>query len=383
MAEPFIPPPYPQDRLTALLRLADALPGGAVDVSIGNPVDPLPGAVLAALRDAAAGPTAYPPSMGTAEFRTAASAYLGRRFGVTVDPAQVIATVGLKEFVVSLPHYLHLRNPQRDTVLYPAISYPSYAMGAQLAGLRAVPVPVDGSWHLDLARVSDEDAERALMLWINEPSNPTATVADSARFDNMASWARARNIVCVSDECYAEFVASAHGARIAPSTVLSSGTAGVLAAHSLSKRSNMAGLRAGFVAGDEDLVHYLGEVRKHAGLMVPTPVQAAAAVALGDDASLDEQWERFARRRGKAIRALEEHGIVHDGGPMVFYLWLRTVDELDDGWELAARLAEAGTLVAPGDLYGAAGADHVRFALAVSDDRLDLAIERLAERAGN
>jgi len=381
MPEPFVLPPYPQDRLTALRRLADALPGGVVDVSVGNPVDPMTPEVLTAFTAAASEATSYPPSVGTPALRADASSYLGRRFAVTIDPEQVIATVGLKEFVVSLPHFLHLRNPQRDTVLYPAISYPSYAMGAQLAGLRAVPVPVDGAWNLDLDRVSNEDAERALLLWINEPANPTATVADAAHFDTLASWARARGIVCVSDECYAEFGASSHGARIAPASVLTAGTAGVLAAHSLSKRSNMAGLRVGFVAGDEELVHYLGEIRKHAGLMVPTPAQAAAVAALDNDAELDAQWERFAHRRRRALEALAEHGIVHDGGPMTFYLWLRTVDELDDGWELAARFAEAGTLVAPGDLFGAAGADHVRFALSVADDRLDLAIERLAERA--
>lgn len=380
MAEPFVPPPYPQDRLTALRRLADALPGGAVDVSVGNPVDAIPDAASAAFVAAAAA-NGYPPSIGTPELRTAASAYLGRRFGVQVDPGQVIATIGLKEFVASLPRFLSLRNPQRDTVLYPAISYPTYAMGAQLAGLRAVGVPLDDTWQLDLARVADEDAERALMVWVNEPSNPTASVADTARLDNYASWARARGIVCVNDECYAEFSAGADGRRVPPATVLASGPSGVLAAHSLSKRSNMAGLRCGFVAGDPELVGYLGEVRRHAGFMVPSPVQAAAAAALDDDDSLTGQWERFARRHERAVKALAEHGIVHDGGPMLFYLWLRTVDELDDGWELAARLAEAGTLVAPGDLYGPAGADHVRFSLAVADDRLDLALERLAQRS--
>jgi aspartate/methionine/tyrosine aminotransferase len=143
----------------------------------------------------------------------------------------------------------------------------------------------------------------------------------------------------------------------------------------------MAGLRCGFAAGDAELVHYLGEVRKHAGMIVSNPSQAAAAVALGDDAHVDEQRERYAKRRALMLPALEAHGLVHDGGPALFYLWLRSAEAADDGWEIAARLAEAGTLVAPGDMYGPAGADHVRLALTQPDDRLELALERLAASA--
>jgi aspartate/methionine/tyrosine aminotransferase len=184
-------------------------------------------------------------------------------------------------------------------------------------------------------------------------------------------------VIVASDECYAEFTYDDAGEPAPPVTALDAGVDGVLAVHSLSKRSNMAGLRAGFVAGDGGLVRYLGEIRKHGGLMTPDPVQAAAAAALGDDAHVDEQRARYAARRKRLAPALEAWGLVHDGGPSTFYLWLRAAEGDEDGWSITGRLAATGLLVAPGDLYGDQGAGHVRLALSVPDDRLDLTIERL------
>lgn len=368
----FVPPPYPHDRLDAFRRLAAVVPGGMVDCSIGNPVDPIPEVVLGALAAAAPEATGYPPTIGSPSLRGAGAAWIARRFGVEISPEQVLAVIGTKEFVASLPRVLHLRDPARDTVLYPAISYPTYAMGAELAGLRAVPVPLDADWHLDLSRISAADAARALVLWTNEPGNPTAAVAAPGAIAATVEWARARGIVVAADECYAEF---SGGEAV---TALASGAAGVLAVHSLSKRSNMAGFRTGFVAGDPDLVRYLGEVRKHAGLMTAAPIQAAAVAALGDDVHVATQRARYTERRELMLAGLAAHGLVHDGGPAPFYLWLRSVDQVDDGWELAARLAESGTLVAPGSLYGPAGADHVRLALTQPTERLQLALDRLA-----
>jgi succinyldiaminopimelate transaminase len=375
---PFVPPPYPHDRLGALKRLADTLPGGVIDCSIGTPMDPMPTAVVEAVAGATAGATGYPPTIGTAAYRGAAAAWIGRRFGVAVDPDDVIACIGTKELVASLPRHLNLRDPSRDVVLYPAIAYPTYEMGARLAGLTPVPVPLDDAWHLDLARVRPEDAARALVLWINEPGNPSGSSATNEQLQAAVAWARERGIIVASDECYAEFTYDAAGESAAPATALTAGADGVLAVHSLSKRSNAAGLRAGFVAGDPELVHYLGEVRKHAGLMVPAPIQAGAVVALSDDVSVAEQRDRYAARRRFMLEGLAPFGYVHDGGPSTFYLWLRR--DADDGWELAAELAAAGVLVAPGDLYGPAGADHIRLALVQPDDRLGLALERLAAR---
>jgi succinyldiaminopimelate transaminase len=375
----YVPPPYPHDRLDDLREVAEQVPGGMVDCSIGTPVDPMPEVAVRALSDSAGAATGYPPSIGSVTLRTAASTWIGRRFGVEIDAGAVIACVGTKEVVASLPRLLSLRDPSRDTVLYPGVSYPTYAMGAELAGLRAVPVPVDDRWRLDLSAVDADDASRALVLWLNDPANPTGITATRDEMCAAVAWARDCGAIVASDECYAEFTFADDGAPADPVTALHASVDGVLAVHSLSKRSNMAGLRAGFVAGDRDLVSYLGEVRKHAGLMVPAPVQAAAAAALGDVEHVDEQRARYAKRRARLLPALEEWGVVHDGGPSTFYLWLRSIDGDETAWSLTSRFAATGTLVAPGDLYGPAGRRHVRLAMSVTDEHVELIARRLAE----
>jgi succinyldiaminopimelate transaminase len=371
----FVPPPYPYERLDQLLAIADAVPGGVVDCSIGTPCDPVPEIVERAAAGALASSMGYPASAGGAPLRAAAADWIGRRFDLRVEPAQIGACVGTKEFVTSLPHWLRLRDPSRDTVLYPAISYPSYEMGATLAGCRAVPVPLDADWHLDFSAIAADDAERALLLWVNEPGNPTSSVATNEQLTAVAQWARARGVIVASDECYVEYAPS-------PATILASGTGDVLALHSLSKRSNAAGFRVGFYAGDGELVDYLVETRKHAGLMVPTAMQAAAVAALGDDVHVETQRRRYRERRALVVDGYARHGLVDDGGPMSFYAWLRSTDGAD-GWEIAARLAAAGTLVSPGDLYGAAGAQHVRVALVQPLERLQLALDRLDAKEGS
>lgn len=381
MPSGFVPPPYPQDRLASLKAAAEALPGGCVDASVGTPVDPMPEVAVAALTAATPGATGYPASIGSIGYREAAADWVARRFGVALGPDDVTACIGTKELVASLPQHLSLRDPSRDTVLYPAVSYPTYAMGATLAGLRAVPVPVGPDWHLDLTRVDPGDAERALLLWLNDPANPTGACATLAEMAANVDWGRRRGIVVASDECYAEFTFAADGSPTAPVTGVATGLDGVLAVHSLSKRSNLAGLRAGFVAGDPTLVRYLGEVRKHAGFMIPTPVQAAAAAALADDAHVAEQRARYAARRTRLTPALAAADLDSVGGPSTFYLWLAS-RRGEDGWQIADRLARtAGLLAAPGDLYGAAGAPHARIALSVRDADLDLVIDRLAAAA--
>jgi succinyldiaminopimelate transaminase len=369
MADPFVPPPYPYERLDALAKLADSLPGGLVDCSIGTPCDPVPDVVIEAVRAAAPASAGYPPSAGTPAYRDAAAGWMARRFDIEVDAGQIGVCLGTKELVGGLPHLLHRRDPARDTVLYPAISYPTYEMGATLAGIRAVPVPLDANWHLDVDAIDPADARRALVLWINEPGNPSASAADDAYLERVVAWGREHGVLIASDECYVEFAPQA-------CTVLREGTSGVLAVHSLSKRSNLAGMRCGFYAGDPGVVRYLVEARKHWGFMAPAPVQAAAVAALGDDDHVAEQRLRYGQRRSLVLDAMESLGYVHDGGPTAFYLWLRSADGVDDGWEMAARFAHAGLLVSPGDLYGPAGADHVRLALVQPTERLRMAVER-------
>ncbi|MDQ3305882.1 MAG: aminotransferase class I/II-fold pyridoxal phosphate-dependent enzyme [Actinomycetota bacterium] len=364
----FSPPAYPHDRLAELAVLAREHPGGMVDLSVGMPVDPPPPGVLEALASSGA-ERGYPASIGTPALREAAVAWLARRFGVDISIAAVAACIGTKELVVGLPHWLRLRRPDRDTVLYPAVSYPSYAMGAALAGCRAVPVPLDDRWRLDTSAISDDDAARALCLWSNTPGNPAGGLDDLAA---VADWGRRAGVSVLSDECYAEFTWDGP-----PRCILQSGSDEVLALHSLSKRSNLAGLRVGFYAGDAELVRYLSEVRKHAGFMVPGPVQAAAVVALADDAHAAAQAERYRARLQRCRALLAEALDLQPGDPGGgFYLWVPAPG--GDAWALARRLAtEAGCLVAPGDFYGPAGAGHVRLAMATSEDRLELVARRL------
>ncbi len=375
MTEPFRPPPYPYDRLAPLVELAGTHPGGAVDLSIGTPCDDPPESVL---RELARSGTerSYPPSIGTVALREAAASWFDRRFGVRIDPAEVAACVGSKELVAGLPHWLRLRDPSRDTVLYPAVSYPSYAMGATLAGCRAVPVAVDDRWRLDLSSVDPDDTARALLLWSNTPGNPAGGLDD---LGSVAEWGRTNGVPVFSDECYAEFTWDGSGAADGRPgrTILSSGLDGVVAVHSLSKRSNLAGLRVGFYAGDPELVHFLSEVRKHAGFMVPGPAQAAAVAALADQAHVDAQRERYDRRLRTIASVLAELGLevtLPGGG---FYLWVPAPG--GDAWALAELLARRlGMVVSPGEFYGDAAPGHVRVAAVQPDDRLDLLVARLA-----
>jgi len=350
-----------------MLGLAAAHDGGSVDLSIGTPFDPPPPAVVEALGSSRT-ERGYPPSLGTVALREAAVGWMARRLGVEVPVVAVAACVGTKEFVATTPQWLRLRSPERDTVLYPAVSYPTYEMGAVLAGCRAVPVPVDPSWRLDLSAVDDADAARALCLWVNTPANPTGALDDLGA---VAAWARARGIPVFSDECYVEFTWD--GPR---HTILEHGLAGVVAVHSLSKRSNLAGLRVGFYAGDPELVHYLAEVRKHVGMMVPGPVQAAAVVALGDDAHVDEQRARYHERLTYFADVLTAQGLDCRVPGGSFYLWARASD--GDAWAAAADLARRGGLVtSPGEFYGSEGAAFLRVALVAPMDRLRLVADRL------
>ncbi len=374
----FVPPIYPYFRLDALKQRAAAAPGGIVDLSVGTPNDPVPDIVIAALAEAGPGAAGYPRAIGAPELREAAAGWMERSFGVSLDAAQVVSVIGTKELVASLPHLLRLRDPSRDTVLYPAVSYPTYAMGAQLGGCRAVPVPLGDGWHLDLSAVSEDDAARALLLWVNEPGNPTGSQSAAGPLGDAVAWARARGIVVASDECYVEFNWDEAGEHVPGATALQAGVDGVLAVHSLSKRSNMAGYRCGFLAGDGDLVAYVASVRTHAGMMVPGPIQAAATVAWADDDHVAVQRARYAERRNYARSRLAEAGLADAGGPSSFYLWARSADPTENGWAVTARLAGTGMLVAAGDLYGDGGGDHVRIALVEPLERLELAFDRVS-----
>jgi aspartate/methionine/tyrosine aminotransferase len=362
----FVPPPYPYDRLDAFLPFAEHFEGGVVDLSVGTPCDPPLQAVIDALSTSGA-ERGYPPSIGTERLRGAIQRWIGRRFDVDVSLSSIAACVGTKEFVGTLPQWLQLRAPDRDTVLYPAISYPTYEMGAILAGCRAVRVPLAPDGGLQLDAIAADDARRALCLWVNSPSNPTGALDDLAA---AAAWGRAHAVPVFSDECYAEFTWDGR-----PRTILEEGLDGVVAVHSLSKRSNLAGVRVGFYAGDAELVHYLREVRKHVGMLVPGPAQAAGAVALDDDDHVVVQRNRYRRRleRAAEIMAKATGGETEMPGGG-FYLWV----DVGDAWAFTERLArEAGALVSPGDFYSTEAAAFVRVAVVQPDPKLELVAQRL------
>ncbi len=315
----------------------------------------------------------YPASAGGPELRRAAADWLVRRFELPpLSPNSVVACVGTKEFVASVPHILRLRQPERDTVLYPEISYPTYAMGAAMAGCRAVPVPpLPGTLGgLDLSAITDEDAARALVLWSNSPSNPTGALGDLGA---EAAWGRAHGVPVFSDECYAEF--TWNGRR---RSILQHGLDGVVAVHSLSKRSNLAGVRVGFYAGDAELVEFLRAVRQHAGLMVPGPAQAAGVAALADDAHVVEQRDRYMERLTFLAKVLGDFGCPVDLPEGGFYLWVPVPVQFRDAWDMAHVLAtRGGILISPGDLYGDDGAGFARIAVVQPMERLQLVASRL------
>jgi len=357
-------PDFPWDRLKPYQQIArGASPDGIVDLSVGTPVDPTPKVVQDALRSAADAP-GYPQTYGTPALRESAARWLARCLGVTgADPAGVLPTIGSKELVAWLPTLLGAG--PGDVVVHPELAYPTYDIGARLAG--AEPVATDGLAALGPRHVA--------IVWLNSPSNPTGRVLPVEHLRKVVAWARERGAVVVSDECYAEFGWDRTPVSVLHPDVCDGSYDGLLAVHSLSKRSNLAGYRAGFVAGDPALVGELLEVRRHAGMMVPGPVQAAAVAALDDDEHVAAQRERYAARRAALRAALVGAGFRVDHSEGGLYLWV-TRDQ--PCWDTVEWLAARGILVAPGDFYGPAGARHVRIAFTATDERVTAAVARLA-----
>ena len=360
-------PAFPWDALAAVAERARAHPGGIVDLSVGTPVDPTPAVVQRALADAADSP-GYPATVGRPETRQACADWLHRRFGVTgLGLSSVLPVVGSKELIASLPTQLGLG--PGDVVVHPRLAYPTYEVGAVLAGARAV--PADALTSLGPERVS--------LVWVNSPSNPTGRVLPVAHLRKMVSWCRERGALLVSDECYLETAwergEAAGAVSVLHPDVCDGDHTGILTVQSLSKRSNLAGYRCAFVAGDPDVVGELLAVRKNLGLMMPGPQQQAMRVALDDDAHVEEQHARYSRRRTQLWTALEAAGFRIDHSEASLYLWA-TRDE--DCWETVAWLAERGILVAPGAFYGADGGRHVRVAFTATDERVAAAVERLS-----
>jgi succinyldiaminopimelate transaminase len=368
-------PEFPWDRLAPASAVAAAHPDGIADLSVGTPVDPVPAVIQAALEGAADSP-GYPLTRGTSSLRAAAADWLARRHGVAASAEAVLPVIGTKEFIAGLPAVLGCA--PGDAVTFPALAYPTYDTGARLAGARAVATDEPdgiGAERTGRATIGAGPVGQIRLAWLNSPSNPTGRVLTPARMRSLVRWARSAGVVLASDECYIDLGFDATPVSVLHPDVCGNSHVGLLAVYSLSKRSNLAGYRAGFVTGDPDLVADLLEVRKHAGMIVPAPVQAAMTAALSDDAHADEQRARYARRRDVLRPALEQAGWAVSHSEAGLYLW--ATHPAYDCWESVRVLSERGILVSPGEFYGPTGARHIRVALTATDERIAAAAGRL------
>ena len=370
-------PDFPWDSLGPYRERAAEHPDGVVDLAVGTPVDPTPEIARTALSAAANAP-GYPTAVGASVVRAAIIEWMGRRRGVEdLGEAEVIPTIGSKESVALLP--LHLGVGPGDLVLHPRAAYPTYDVGARLVGATPVPVDTDAdptTWDVD-------DDARVAIVWLNSPGNPDGHVLDAEQLARIVAWARGRGAIVISDECYAELAWESPWdvepipSLLDPRVGGAAGRTGLLALYSLSKQSNVAGYRAAFLAGDADLVGAVTEVRKHTGMLVPTPVQAALVAALGDEAHMEVQKEVYRERREVLVEATAAAGLVNDPASVAgLYLWLRGPESMS-AYDLVGAFAELGIVVAPGDFYGEAGAGRVRMSLTDTDERVEAAATRL------
>ncbi|WP_329545667.1 bifunctional succinyldiaminopimelate transaminase/glutamate-prephenate aminotransferase [Streptomyces sp. NBC_01356] len=356
-------PTFPWDKLEPYKATAAAHPDGIVDLSVGTPVDPVPELIQKALVAAADSP-GYPTVWGTPELRDALTGWVERRLGARdITHHHVLPIVGSKELVAWLPTQLGLG--PGDKVAFPRLAYPTYEVGARLA--RADHVAYDDPTDLDPTDLK--------LLWLNSPSNPTGKVLSAAELTRIVAWAREHDILVFADECYIELGWEADPVSVLHPDVCGGSYEGIVSVHSLSKRSNLAGYRAAFLAGDPAVLGDLLQIRKHGGMMTSAPTQAAVIAALSDDTHVREQRERYAARRTALRDALLQHGFRIEHSEASLYLWA-TRDE--SCWTTVAHLADLGILVAPGDFYGPAGDNFVRVALTATDERVNAAAARLS-----
>jgi succinyldiaminopimelate transaminase len=356
-------PVFPWDTLGDARALAEDHPDGIVDLSVGTPVDPVAPLIREALAAASAAP-GYPTTAGTPQLRKSAVAALARRFDVTgLTESAVLPVIGTKELIAWLPTLLGL--DAADLVVVPELAYPTYEVGARLA--RTEVLRADSLTQLG--------PRSPALVYLNSPSNPTGRVLGVDHLRKVVGWARERGVLVVSDECYLGLGWDAQPLSVLHPSVCDEDHTGLLAVHSLSKSSSLAGYRAGFVAGDRAIVTELLAVRKHAGMMVPTPVQTAMVAALDDDAHEHEQRDRYRQRRDVLFPALRSAGFTVDHSEAGLYLWATRDEACRDtiGW-----LARRGILAAPGEFYGPGGAQHVRVALTATDERIAAAVDRLS-----
>jgi succinyldiaminopimelate transaminase len=354
---------FPWDTLADVTAVARAHADGIVDLSVGTPVDPVAPVIREALAAASAA-SGYPTTAGTPALRASAAAALRRRYGISglVDDA-ILPVIGTKELIAWLPTLLGLGAD--DLIVVPELAYPTYEVGAQLAGAQV----------LRADSLTQLGPQSPALVYLNSPSNPTGKVLGVEHLRKVVGWARERGALVASDECYLGLGWVAEPLSVLHPSVSDGDHTGLLAVHSLSKSSSLAGYRAGFVAGDPTVVAELLAVRKHAGMMVPTPVQAAMVAALDDDVHEREQRARYERRRAVLLPALRSAGLIIDHSEAGLYIWATRGEPCRD---TVAWLAQRGILVAPGEFYGPRGSHHVRVALTATDERIAAAVARLS-----
>jgi len=352
-------PDFPWDALAPYGAIAKKHPQGAIDLSVGTPVDPTPEFIQKAFQEASNSPS-YPVTVGTPELREAITTWAKKYLGATGDFA-VLPLIGSKEFVAWLPTFI-----EAQSVLFPDVAYPTYLVGSLLAEAKATPVSVDAAqWP------------QADMAWVNSPSNPTGRVHSESEFKAAIDWSRKNQSVVVSDECYLEF-----GDSVKPTSILNytgGDNTNILAVFSLSKRSSMAGYRAAFIVGDPALIARILEVRKHAGMMVPLPVQVAMVAALSDESHVAEQRARYNARRATLTPALKSAGFSIENSEAGLYIW---ATRNENCWDSVSWLAERGVIATPGIFYGELGAFHIRIAMTATDAQIAEAAARISSKVG-
>lgn len=366
-------PDFPWDSLVPAQKLAAAHPGGAINLSVGTPVDEVSPAAQKALAENSAAP-GYPATVGTPALREAIAAAMTRRYGsVELNPAtDILPVIGTKEAIGWLPTLLGIQN----TVVIPELAYPTYEVAALMAGQKVV--RADSTVALG--------PERPGLIFLNSPGNPTGKVLGAEHLRKVVEWARERGTIVVSDECYLGLGWSTPAGGpggdtpTKPISVLhpdvnGGSLEGIIAVHSLSKTSNMASYRSGWLAGDPALIEELLAVRKHLGFMVPGPIQAATVAALNDDAFEALQKDRYRARREVLSAALREAGFTIEHSEAGLYLW---ATQGVDCWETVNWFAQRGIVVAPGEFYGPKGQKFVRIALTGTDEGITAAAERIA-----
>ncbi|OHR34865.1 succinyldiaminopimelate transaminase [Corynebacterium sp. HMSC074C04] len=359
-------PQFPWDSLTRAKATAAAHEEGMVNLSVGTPVDEVASIIRQGLSEGAAAP-GYPQTVGTPELRAAIVAAMARRYGVTglesaVNGGNVLPVIGTKEAIGWLPFLLGVG--AGHTVVIPELAYPTYEVGVRIAGAELL--RADSLTQIGPASPT--------LMFINSPGNPNGKVLGVEHLRKVVEWARARDVIIASDECYLGLGWTEQPVSILDPRVCDGDFTNLLAIHSLSKTSNMASYRTGWFAGDADLIAELVSVRRHMGLMMPGPIQHATIAALNDDSHEAEQKQRYSDRREILRDALVAAGFRVDDSEGGLYLW---VTRGEDCWQTVDWLAERGILVAPGSFYGPKGAQHVRVGLTATLDDIEVAAARI------